>query len=535
MRKRLHLFWILALLGLFFAKPAAASHLQGGDLTYVSLGSNRYLVTLHLYRDCSGITPSQFTLSCKSSGCNGPATVTAPLVQVGQPVAARQYCATLTGLCNGTVTNTEAYTYTATVTLPPAAQWILSTEQNARPATANIVAGDLYLEATLNNLLPQAGTTGLPIVNNSPIASVQPAFFVPVHQLTSLSNNAFDVDGDSLVYSLESPLQACSTPATYNPYPTSSISVISTNPTCIYQPLPISAYSPTMPIIVDVDTLGACPVKTAANPRFFFDARTGNITMQPGRYLSTTSANGDNKYAAAIKISEYRRLNGRYVLVGTMRRELYFMVYDCGTNLMPVVGPQVTVQAGTRSTVQALGQAIPVVAGESVSVLINATDRNAGQALALTLDYNAVPGATLQNLGNGQARLTFTPALGTVPGTYRVAVTAEDNACPIKGMDTKMVTFSVAASSPLAARAKTALTIDAYPNPFTDAVQFQLGTPGVQTLTISDNLGRAVATVRSQADGSVRWQPAASLPAGLYLARTADGSQRVRLLRNAAQ
>ncbi|MBF9141855.1 T9SS type A sorting domain-containing protein [Hymenobacter properus] len=531
MRKRLQFSWLLVLLGLFFAKPAAASHMQGGDLTYASLGNNRYLVTLHIYRDCSGILPSSFDLVCRSGGCGTPATVTTPFVQVGAPVVSTQYCATLTGLCNATVTNTEAYTYTATVTLPPAAQWVLSTAQNARPSTTNITnPGDLYFEATLNNLI--AGTT-TSIVNNSPTASVQPAFFVPVHQLTSLSNNAFDVDGDSLVYSLETPLQGCGMPVSFASYP-SATGVISTNPACTFQPLPISAYSAALPIFVDTDTVGTCPVKTGINPRFFFDARTGNVTLQPGRYLNTPSANGDNKYAASIKISEYRRINGRYVLVGTMRRELYFMVYDCGNNLMPVVSPQVTVQTGTRSTVQALGQAIPVVAGESVSVLINASDRNAGQALALTLAYNAVPGTTLQNLGNGQARLTFTPALGTVPGSYRVAVTAEDNSCPIKGMDTKLVTFNVVASGPLAARAKTALVIDAYPNPFTEAVQFQLSTPGVQVLTISDNLGRAVATVRSQPDGSVRWQPAATLPAGLYLARTIDGSQSVRLLRNAA-
>jgi hypothetical protein len=300
-------------------------------------------------------------------------------------------------------------------------------------------------------------------------------------------------------------------------------------------PLPISTYSAALPIFVDTDTVGTCPTKTSINPRFSFNARTGTIALQPGRYLNTTSANGDNKYAASIKISEYRRINGSYVLIGTTRRELYFMVYDCGTNLMPVVSPQVTVQTSTGTTVQALNQAIPAVAGASVSVIINATDRNAGQALTLTLDYNAVPGTTLQSLGNGQARLTFAPPANAAPGLYRVAVTAEDNACPIKGMDTQLVTFNVSASSPLATRAKTAQAIAAYPNPFTDEVQFQLSAPGVQILTISDYLGRAVATVRSQPDGAVRWQPAANLPAGLYLARSADGSQSVRLLRSAAQ
>jgi hypothetical protein len=62
-----------------------------------------------------------------------------------------------------------------------------------------------------------------------------------------------------------------------------------------------------------------------------------------------------------------------------------------------------------------------------------------------------------------------------------------------------------------------------------------LGKPGIQDLTTRDYLGRAVATVRSRPDGSVHWLPAAAPPAGLYLARSADGSQTVRLLRRAVQ
>ncbi|MBD2724373.1 hypothetical protein [Hymenobacter armeniacus] len=529
--------WALVLIGLLWARPAAASHMQGGDLTYAALGNNRYLVTLHIYRDCSGITLSPFTLECRSGGCNTAATVTAPFVQVGPGVAARQYCATLNGVCNSTITNTEAFTYTATVTLPPAARWVLSTFQNARPATANIAnPGDLYFEATLSNLVPGPGTTGLAIANSSPVSSVQPAFFVPVHRLSTLSNNAFDPDGDSLVYSLETPLEACNTPITFSPYPASTPTVLSSNPLCVYQPMPIGNYSATLPIAVDMDTVGTCPQKSGVNPRFRFDARTGSISLQPGSYNSTAlPATGVNKYAAAVKISEYRRLNGSYVLIGTTRRELYFMVYDCGTNLLPVVSPLLTVQNGTRTTTQTLSQVIPALAGEPVSVLITATDRNAGQTLTLTLDYNAMPGTTLQNLGNGQARLTFTPPLNTTPGLYRVAVTAEDDACPIKGSETQLLTFRVSASGPLATRTAAAPHPTAYPTPFTQEVRFQLSTPGAQTLTICDQLGRAVATVRSQPDGSVRWLPAAELPAGLYLARPADGGPAVRLLRSAAQ
>ena len=45
-----------------------------------------------------------------------------------------------------------------------------------------------------------------------------------------------------------------------------------------------------------------------------------------------------------------------------------------------------------------------------------------------------------------------------------------------------------------------------------------------------DELGRAVAQLRTGVDGRVLWQPAASLPAGLYLARGADGRPLARLL-----
>ena len=45
-------------------------------------------------------------------------------------------------------------------------------------------------------------------------------------------------------------------------------------------------------------------------------------------------------------------------------------------------------------------------------------------------------------------------------------------------------------------------------------------------------MGREVARLTSAADGLVRWQPAAALPAGLYLARSASSGQPLaRLLR----
>jgi hypothetical protein len=160
-----------------------------------------------------------------------------------------------------------------------------------------------------------------------------------------------------------------------------------------------------------------------------------------------------------------------------------------------------------------------------------ATDANSGQTLNYTLDYNAVPGVTLQATSVGGTRLTFTPAASLPDGIYRVSVSVADDACPIRGVETRSLAFRVY-RTPTATKANATLAVAAYPNPFTEQVQFQLAKAGVQYLSICDQLGREVARVQSQANGQVQWQPGADLPAGLYLARTLDGSQTVRLLRS---
>ena len=66
--------------------------------------------------------------------------------------------------------------------------------------------------------------------------------------------------------------------------------------------------------------------------------------------------------------------------------------------------------------------------------------------------------------------------------------------------------------------------------PFTERVQFQLPTAAVQPVTVTDGLGRTVATLTSRPDGSVEWRSAASVAASAYFARSTDGKHVFRLL-----
>ena len=175
---------------------ARASHLLGCDMTYTALGGNQYKVRFRLYRDCSGIPAQPFLLECRNGGCNAPATLMVPLVQVGATVSATPLCPSTPGTCQNPSSIYPLYdftTYEATVGLNPG-QWTLSTAQNARPSIANIVnAGDLYAEAYLDNRT--VGTT--PVANTSAQFDPQdiPIQYVCVNQRTTFGFSAGQPDG----------------------------------------------------------------------------------------------------------------------------------------------------------------------------------------------------------------------------------------------------------------------------------------------------------------------------------------------------
>ncbi|MFD2719530.1 gliding motility-associated C-terminal domain-containing protein [Hymenobacter monticola] len=473
MRKILHSFTMLLFAcGLLMgsAQEARASHLLGGDMTYVSLGNNQYRVRFRLYRDCSGITPSAFNLSYKNGGCNTTAQTT-PFVQQGAVEAGNPFCAAVSaGPCQGPagLPNYDVYNYTATVTLAPG-QWILSTDQNARPALANIVAGDLYVEATLDNR--NQGTTA--VANNSPQFDPQdiPIQYACWKQRQTITFSSTEADGDSLVYSLAAPLVACGTPATYNTQPGSGAVLTAIN--CpgggtgffSFPGLPSSQYSPTSPIRLGLDTVGTCPLRTGVARTFNFNQQARTITFTPGYFDPTAgTAGGANKYQIAVLITEYRRINGVRRVIGTVRREANIIVIDCGNNSTPnpVQANPVTNGSNTTAVNTTDTTRIDVRSCNYSRVELNFTDPDnlrtpsAGQLLTVTLppNINTDPRyldsgdvGTFSLSGNGTTNpkgvFFFQPSPTTVGRTILLSFKIEDNACPIKGVQNRVLVIRV--------------------------------------------------------------------------------------------
>jgi hypothetical protein len=142
-----------------------------------------------------------------------------------------------------------------------------------------------------------------------------------------------------------------------------------------------------------------------------------------------------------------------------------------------------------------------------------------------------VPGLSLVTLGATQARLTWQVPATLPPGRYTATVAVFDDGCPLNASEEQTFSFLVAApGTPLADRPALPPSAGAaFPMPFREQVQFQAAAGG-QAVTIVDELGRVVARLQAGADGRVQWQPTPTLPAGLYVAYSADGRTLAHLL-----
>ncbi|MCC3157839.1 gliding motility-associated C-terminal domain-containing protein [Hymenobacter sp. 15J16-1T3B] len=455
--------WCLALSGV---QQAYASHAQGGQLTYEYIGTaaqpNRYRVTCRFFRDCSGIdAPTQLTLNCRvgtpTTSCTGndsrnfTATLVRGLLTTGTP-----YCTSAGNPCGSTGrTNYETAKYEAVVTLPPAPSWTLSVVENARPTLANVTgtSQNMYFEAVLNNQLSLASGGQLAINNTSPQYLDQdiPIPFVCKEQRTTLTFSTFEPDGDSLVYSLDRALEDCNQPMTYKAMPGGGITVISTQPPCVLTLGAGGNFSPTFPI-PSYTVGGSCPVQVGT-PSFLFNATTGSVTFTPYYYDAVNLAN--NKYVVVGKVTEFRKINGRYYQVGSVRRDMLVVVIDCGGNSVPNPPVATGVTPGNPNPVNLTDSTVVDVFTCNYSqVKVRFTDPNAGQQLTVTvppaaltpLDDIIVPnGYVLSGNGTSTPVMTFyfQPSPQLVGTTIRIPVKIEDNACPIKGVQNRIIVVRV--------------------------------------------------------------------------------------------
>ncbi len=368
-----------------------ASHSVGADLTYTCVGNNTYEITLTFYRDCFSSTDAPGIggidlpeIRIISATC-GLETIIS-LTPVANPDGT--FATEISPICEGELANStcnggplqgvEQYTYTGTYTFPQQCKdWILSYSLCCRNAaitnSVNPSDYELYVESLLNNLSVSC--------NNSPVFTTPPVPYICADQPFNYNHGVYDVEGDSLVYTLIDPLNAPNDPVPY-----------------------VTGLDPTYPIT------------TTPPNNVFFDNTSGQMEFTP---------NNIQIGIVAVLVKEYR--NGQ--LIGSTIRDMQVVVISCMNNV-PTPDVPTNIIGG-----QFDGTTFQVCAGNTLSFDITVADQDVGDMLTVIDNLaTSIPEASLSVSGTNPVTASFSWATTSEDvGNHSFATIIEDDACPIVG------------------------------------------------------------------------------------------------------
>lgn len=285
----------------FLPTNVNASHLMGGEITAAHVGGMDYEFSLVLYRDINGIAiPQSATFSVMGTGGSG--SITAVL-------DTSFYDTTTTA--GGVVIGFEAAYYkSGTYTFPSIGAYNISWNSCCRNTVIlncmNPGAQSMFLETTL---------TVTSTSNSTPVYLAPPVAYAQLDSMWQHNPMPFDVDGDSLVWSIDTPWTASN--------------------------MVVPGF-----------------VTPSAHPGGMFSVNqfTGEITWTPNML---------GNYITAILVEEYRA----GVKIGEIRRDMQFLVVNDTSLSSPRIGNFNTLPTDANGNARVI-----LPPGSAYNLTLNATD-----------------------------------------------------------------------------------------------------------------------------------------------------------------
>lgn len=361
MKKILALLFVLAI-----TLTANASHIVGGEVYYDSLGNDQYRVTFEIYRDCSGAAydnPLTYTVFNADGSVFSEFNIALPVPDT-LPIVYDDPCVTPpSDIC------IERAVYVGIITLPATANGYYITYQRCCWA-ANILnitqPGDWGI--TITTYVP--GTTLIGVEdNNCARYNNYPPIVLCSGQTLDFDHSATDIDGDSLVYSMCTPL-------------TVNIGVGA-------MPNPEAA-QPYADVPWEVGFSGTVPYGAGSNVTI--DSQTGMMSITP---------NAIGTYVAAVCVEEWR--DG--VLINTKSRTFGYRVVVCD-----VIEPMQVDVLGAGSLIEDCQSAGFIVHRDDSTDAVDLQIFLSGQALN-GVDYNFIPDTLTLPINVGSDTILITPTL----------------------------------------------------------------------------------------------------------------------------
>jgi hypothetical protein len=491
---------ILLLVGILYFLPlkSRATHIYGGEISYQALGPGIFAATYTSYYALNfAITPSlTIDLNLRAPGCNAGRTITA----TRQSNTVQYINGGTSNKCNANPPDrVGVFTYTATFVLQntQCPEWYLSVSECPKRNVDNIPASQsacLYLEATIN---PQT----ISLQRSSPVFLPPASLIFNVNAPATFSNQAIqnNSQSDSITYTLKPALMDHNLPLTYAANMSFS------------QPLPASS-------------------------GVFLHPKTGMMTFTPNVYQSNTY--GANLYTVVVEATAYRKINGVMRKVSAAQRSLPVFIVNNPTNANPTF---LNVTANAQP-VQANG-VTEVLGGNAVTMQFGTTDANPGDSLRLVFPGPQFAGSPINitTSTTGGARpsgtLTIHSTAAATDKLYYFPLAVMDNACPVRGVTTQIYGIKVLAN-PLGLKKElaSAANFTAYPNPFTEGINFKFDLKAkAESIEIYNLLGQQIdriAVEKSEAgEQKISWEKAQQFKAGTYVARLIAKDKTVKTLK----
>lgn len=449
-----------------------ATHLMGGEITASQLHDSTYWITLTTYRDTLGIpmdSVAHFTV--KDTAGNTVMTFSIPYD---------------TAISGGTLRlypyGVEVYIFQDSIKLPGSGTFHISfTDCCRNGAIQNLshpLSDNMYLTTTVTHFDSTS--------NSTPFFLVQPVVFLPRNTSWSYNPLPFDVDGDSLVWSLDVPLTGFNTAC--------------------------AGYSN--------------PPSTSTG--------TFNINSANGSISWTASTLGN--FDASVLVEEYRN----NVKIGEIRRDMQFIVVNPTGNMARMSNMNevpkdnfgnyhFVLNANTRHTfsffaedpdsndvvsMQAYGEPFLFPQGKRASFFVNKTGKTYGNEIEGTFvwkpDVNMVrqkPYITVYRVSDG---------INTIDYTVMYTV---DN--PLQSPPLSVERFDVGIESTI------------YPNPFSDVLNISMLLDDAHSIgfDIYDLNGRKVfnSPVRRLESGKHLIRQSLNLSSGQYLVEIKADSKTIKI------
>lgn len=301
---RRHKFLCLFILAGFFSSSCYATHIVGGELTYSCLGNNLYELRLVVYRDCYNGNPGAYFDNPAYVGVYNASGDLVGELDMPWLMVDDTLSPTLSGECLVAPPDVCVHTsfYLDTIELQPIpGGYELYYQRCCRNGTINNIISPLTTGATFGVSISQ---TAMLECNSSAQFNNWPPILICVNEPVDFDHSATDIDGDSLVYSLCTPLDGATQLV---PYPT---------PPQQTDPMPVVWQPP----YNSNNMLGGVPLS--------IDPSTGFLTGIP---------NTVGQFVVGVCVEEYR--NGE--LISTTRRDFQYNVGVCGEPAAAFVAPDI--------------------------------------------------------------------------------------------------------------------------------------------------------------------------------------------------